>query len=185
MTFYGRGAMLGAMMQSHVRTWPRVLGIAAILIGALTQSASAGKVMLDSAQIVKLVAPDNRTISSARAAVGDTVTLRVAVPVKMGGMTIIDSSASALAVITNVRKSATGGSPGHIGLKCVGLRPAGVYKSETGLIALNGSAEKSGSNTAVFSWLLGFGLWIKGGNATFTPGDTIIAHTAAPAVLEN
>lgn len=177
--------MFGIMNRHRVTAFLRYISIIGALLSVSAGSSFAGKVMLDSAQAIKLVAFDSRSISSSRSAVGDTVTLRVAVPVKLGGMIIIDTTATASAVVTDVSRSAARGRPGRIGIKCLGLRPTGQYKVDGGFVKLTGSSDKTGTNTAFFSYLLGFGLLIKGGNATFTPQDTIVTRTAEPVLLEN
>ena len=160
---------------------------AAALVLALGASlAIAGKVQLPQGQQIKIKFPAQNKISSGSVTEGTVLTMELAEPIQVGGVTIVEQGAVGNAKVTKVKKAGKGGSGGMIVVTLVDLQPKGEFQSPEGApIPLRGAIEDKGGNRKILSYIVGFGLIIKGGQGEIATDSVYTAEIAKATILEN
>jgi len=158
-----------------------------LVIGAVclvfAGSAFAGRVMLPAGTEVKLMFDARAQISSGQAIAGVPLLCELAEPVLIGGAVIVDKGAKATAVVSAVEKAGRGGKAGSITVEFTELETKGAFKLPDGAaIKLTGEVSAEGKAKKLLSYILGFGLIIKGGQGEI-PIDSVYTATTVEQVL--
>jgi len=122
-------------------------------------------------------------ISSKYVAPGDLVPIRLDGEVNYGGIIAVKDGAKGLARVKSVKSAGRGGKPGSVEVELLELEPDGSYKAEGDKkIALKaitddgtGTIRAKGKGRKTLSYLLIFGLFIKGTEGVITAGQSFPA----------
>ena len=159
-----------------------VLVVGAVCL-VLSGSAFAGRVMLPAGTEVELKFDARAQISSGQVIAGVPLMCELAEPVLIGGAVIVEKGAKATAVVSAVEKAGRGGKAGSITVEFTELETKGAFKSPDGAaIKLTGEVSAEGKAKKLLSYILGFGLIIKGGQGEI-PVDSVYTATTAEQVL--
>ncbi|MEW6051227.1 MAG: hypothetical protein AB1644_09240 [Candidatus Zixiibacteriota bacterium] len=146
----------------------------------------AGKVQLPAGQAIKVKIDSAQKVSSGSLKQGDKVKISLAEPVVIGGVTIVEAGAPGTATVAEVQKAGKPGKGGMLKLKFEELQGKGSFKPAKGAgIKLDGEAVAKGGNKKIISFILGFGLLIKGGQGQFAAGTVLDAKIKEATMLEN
>ena len=146
---------------------------------AQDQPAAPGqRVRIEVGTVVDLVFEN--AVTPASVSVGQTVTLKVANPVKVNNVVVIDAGATAIGEVTRSEKAGSIGKPAAIG---VTLKQ--VTAVDGTAIPLSGTKMVEGENKQTSSLVITLlccilGLLQKGGSAEIAAGATVRATVAAP-----
>ncbi|MFH1374514.1 MAG: hypothetical protein ABII79_12035 [bacterium] len=152
-------------------------------LGLVSDASAAVQVTAGSKVQVKFVAD----VSSKFVKPGDEVEITLESDIDIGGVVIVEKGANGSARITSVQAAGKGGKPGFLKVELIDLQPKGEFKPEgdkpimlsavtedgSGIIAADGKGRK------LLSYLLIFGLFIKGSEAeipTTTTFEAIITE---------
>jgi hypothetical protein len=161
-----------------------LVGCALLLLVATV--AQAGRVQLPEGHPVKVTFPQGAEISSGKLARGVTLGIELAEPIKIGPAVIVEKGATGTAVVKEAKSAGRGGSPGKIVVEFVDLEPKGEFKLPEGeTIKLQGEESKEGKGKKTLSYILGFGLFIKGGQGVITADSVYTAEIAETVMLES
>jgi len=164
---------------------------AAIVVGLLVSVFSAGVVYAAQIQLAsetEIQVRFQKDVSSGVYQAGDTVPIELVQPVDIGGLIIIESGALGRAEVVEVEKVGRAGKPGRIKVKFVSLSPKGKYHlaagegDAIGLIAEEPEVKGKGRKT--LSYLLIFGLFIKGNNAVIPAHEIFTVKTEKDLMFE-
>ena len=162
---------------------PLVLALALVLVAG---AAMAGKVQIPADTEVKVKFDERAAVNSKDAVSGVPILIELAEPLKIGGVTIVEEGAKGTAVISEVEKAGRGGKPGKIAVEFVDLEPMGEFKSpEDQRIKLTGTASNKGKGKKTLSYILGFGLFIKGGQGELPTDSAYTAKVSESIILES
>lgn len=168
--------------------WQRTLIIAlALCAGSFfltTPGAQAGKVQLAAGQALKVKIDDGQVVSSGSLKKGDKVKISLAEPIVIGGVTIVEAGAAGTASVAEVTPAGKPGKGGALKLVFEEMQGKGAFKPK-GAMKLDGDATAKGGNKKIVSYILGFGLLIKGGQGQFAPGTVLDAKIKEAVMLEN
>ncbi len=122
----------------------------------------------------------DQAASSKNAKVGDLVPYHLKNAVSVGGVQLVKAGAKGTAKVKAVEKAGKPGKPGKLELDLGGLEPGPAYKSTTGekiyLQSKDGNLVPKGKGKKLLSYILGFGLLIKGGQGSINAGAEILAR---------
>ena len=86
------------------------------------------------------------------------------------------------AEVLEVKSASKPGKPGYLKVGFVDIKPKGEYNTlDSASVKLKGEVEAKGKGKKLLSWLLIFGLFIKGGEATL-PSDAIYTIYTAETI---
>ena len=174
------------MISSFRTTHTAVLALAIFCLLIAADSALAGKVAVDKGTPVEIRFDLGAKVSSKTAQVGDTVGIKLASPIIIGGQVIVDEGTEGKAVVSEVKGHGMVGKPGQITVNFVSLEAKGAFHlPENQMIPLNGSITVKGKGKKILSILFIAGLLIKGGHGEVDTGKTYQATVAANTILEN
>jgi len=149
-------------------------------------TAMAGRVLLPAGTEVKVKFDPRAKITSGDVIAGVPLVIELAEPLKIGGAVIVDSGATGTATVKEAVKAGGGGKGGSITVAFTELQPKGTFATAEGkAIKLTGEVSAKGTSRKTLSYLLGFGLIIKGHQGVI-PTDTVYtARTAEDIFLES
>jgi hypothetical protein len=164
------------------------ISLVLVLIGALVFSATpviAAKLQVPVGTKIEIKSASNQEISSGKFNQGDKIPFVLAQPLLVGSQVVVPTGADVTAVVKSVEKSSRPGNPGKIELEFVSLTiPAGGTYKLTDVDAVpisGGTGVIKGNGHKLLSYLLGFGLIIKGGDAKL-PADGVYPAEIAETV---
>jgi hypothetical protein len=142
----------------------------------LTPAADAMVVRLNKDTEITVKFDSDQKVSSGKLSKGDSVDIVLAEPIVMDDSTIVESGASGKAVVTEMEKAGKAGKPGYIKVQFATLLSKGAFAtSDDEPILLTGEVENQGSSKKLCSYIMLFGLIIKGGQGEI---DTSATYTA-------
>jgi hypothetical protein len=125
----------------------------------------------------------DQAVSSKTAKVGDVVKYHLKNAISVGGVQLVKAGAKGEAKVKAVEKAGKPGKPGKLELDLGGLEPDNAYKSTTGekiyLQGKDGNVVLKGKGKKILSYLLIFGLFIKGGQGAVAAGAEMPANVKA------
>jgi len=161
----------------------RKINLAALVTLAFTLVATTAKgdVILAAGTKVQIVFEQD--ISSKYVAPGDIVPIRLDGEVNYGGIIAVKDGTKGLARVKSVKSAGRGGKPGSVEVELLELEPDGSYKAEGDKkIALKaitddgtGTIRAKGKGRKTLSYLLIFGLFIKGTEGVIPTGQSFPA----------
>ncbi len=161
-----------------------ILLVTGLLLAAVP--ALAGIVQLPAGHPVKLKFDSNMKVNSGDVSEGVPLLITLAEPIKIGGTTVVEEGATGTAMVTKVEKAGRAGKPGMIAVEFQELQPKGEFKSpEEKMIKLKGAFENKGKGKKTLSYILGFGLLIKGGQGEVPTDSVFTAEVAEDIILES
>ncbi len=173
-------------MRMQAKTFRGVILLGGLILVLGVSLALAGKVQLPEGQQIKIKFPTQNKISSGNVTEGTVLTMELAEPIQIGGVTIVEQGAVGNAKVTKVKKAGKGGSGGMIIVTLVDLQPKGEFQSPEGTpIPLRGTIEDKGGNKKILSYVLGFGLLIKGGQGEIVTDSVYTAEISKATILES
>ena len=171
-------------MDKHFR--PGVLPVALMALLLIVATAQAGRVQLPEGHPVKVKFPAGAEIRSDKVTEGVTFGIELAEPIKVGPATIVEQGATGTAVVKEVKEAGRGGSPGKIAIQFVELEPKGDFSLPQGeRIKLTGMIDDEGKGKKTLSYILGFGLFIKGGQGEIKTDSVYTVEVAETVMLES
>ncbi len=164
----------------------RLLVTLVVFIFLCASLAQAGKVQIPEDTEVKVKFDLGMNISSGNLQQGIPLLIYLAKPVEIGGKIIIEEGAMGKAEVLEVKGASKPGKPGYLKVGFIEIKPKGDYKTLDGSnIKLKGEVEADGKGKKLLSWILIFGLFIKGGEATLPSDAVYTIHTAETIRLSN
>jgi hypothetical protein len=159
-----------------------ILGLAVLLTLLNSISATAGKVRLFKDDTIKVKFDPNMEINSRRLQKDIPLLIYLAEDIEVGGTVIVEAGATGKAVVTELERASTPGKPGYIKVSFVELEAKGEFKTaDNEIIKLAGEVDAKGKGQKLLSFILGFGLLIRGTNGEI-PTDGIYPATIAETV---
>ncbi len=130
---------------------------------------------------VTLVEP----VNSKHVVAGDTVAIRLLDSISVGGIGLVAAGATGTAIVDEAKRA---GKPGKSGMVSISLHAIDVefynaLDDKMIMIEAVDSLADKGSNKTILSILLGFGLFIKGGEGVLLSGQPIAARTTENVIL--
>ncbi len=117
---------------------------------------------------------------------GDPIPIVLDQPIDIGGKILVKSGTPGKAVVVGAEKAGKRGKPGMIQVVFEELKPDGPFQlTEGDFIKLEAdtlTAEGKGKKT--LSWILGFGFFIKGGEARIDAGRTFTVKVAESVFMD-
>ena len=148
--------------------------------------ALAGKIMIPKDTEVKIRFDPNMVINSRTTSEGIPLLINLAESIEIGGVTIVEKGAAGTATVVTAEKAKKAGKPGLIKIEFIDLETKGDFSLAEGeKIKLTGSAEGKGKGKKLLSLILGFGLFIKGGEGTIPTDQFYTAAVAENIILES
>lgn len=116
-------------------------------------------------------------VSSKYVTPGYLIPIRLQKAVEVGGIVVVKEGAKGSARVKSVKPAGKAGKPGHVEVELLELEPNGSYQAEGDkkitLEAVDGTLKAQGKGRKTLSYLLIFGLFIKGTEGVI-PADTPI-----------
>ncbi len=163
-----------------------MLTVIGILTLGVAGTALAGRVLLPEGTEVKVKFDPRAQVTSGDVVAGVPIVIELAEPVTIGGATIIDQGATGTATVKDVKKAGGGGKGGSITVEFTEIQPKGEFKTTDGAaIKLSGEVSAKGTSRKTMSYLLGFGLIIKGHQAVIPTDSVYTAKTVGNVFLES
>ncbi len=154
-----------------------ILDIFAIFVSLIATTSVFAAVQLPAGAKVKVEFVQD--VSSKYVKPGDLVPIKLVDNIDVGGITLVKTGAAGSARVVSVKKAGKPGKPGSVELQLVELSPEGSYKSLDGsriqLEAADGPIIANGKSKKTMSWLLIFGLFIKGTEGVIPAGHMVDA----------
>jgi hypothetical protein len=149
--------------------------------------AYAGRLELPAGTSLQLKVGSGTKITSDKFKPGDNVPVVLAEPLMVGNIVVIEEGAFGKAEVMLSEPASKPGKPGQIQLKFTGLSPKGDFSLLDGQeIPLSGETEAfKGGGKKLLSYLLIFGLFIKGGQGQVPTDTTFTAQIAQSVWLES
>ncbi|MDH3889900.1 MAG: hypothetical protein OEV49_02350 [candidate division Zixibacteria bacterium] len=157
--------------------------MALALIVAVTGNVSAD-IELPAGHAVEIVF--SQDVSSKYVAPGDLVPIRLSSPITFGGFTVVKEGTSGSARVKSVTPAGRGGKPGSIELELLELEPGSSYEAEGDkkiMLKAVDEISAAGKSKKLVSWLLIFGLFIKGGQGEIPADQPFKAEIAEDIVI--
>jgi hypothetical protein len=176
------------MMKPAIKTMSRGLITLGLLLSTLftASDSDATVVRLNKGTEVKIRFEADGKISSGTLAKGDSVDIALAEPILMDDSTIVEAGAKGKAVVVEAEKNGRAGKPGHIKLRYVSLQPKGAFTTTADeAILLEGEIEARGKGKKTLSYILLFGLFLKGGNGEIAKSAIYTATIAESIKLKS
>ncbi len=165
-------------------SWVAVVAASALMLA--TVPAHAGTIQVPKGQEVKLKFPPGMNISSGEMTQGVPIICYLHEPIEIGGITVVEAGAQVTAKVAEVKPAGKPGKPGYIKIEFESLDAKGEYRLLTeGKIKLSGTIEAEGKGRKLLSYLLIFGLFIKGTQAEINTQIIYTATVAESIVLES
>ncbi len=174
-------------MNAKLRT-PALLALLCLLVWAVfAGDIQAGKIQIPDGTEVKVIFDPNLQLNSGKVEKGIPLMVNLYEPIVIGGITVVEKGAIGTAVVEDVQKSGKPGKPGFIKVRITELEPKGEFEAvDAGAkIKLDGVIENKGGGKKLLSFLLGFGLIIKGGQGQIDTSKPYTAKVAESIILEN
>ncbi|RKX26904.1 MAG: hypothetical protein DRP46_10415 [Candidatus Zixiibacteriota bacterium] len=159
----------------------KVFAVVMLFCLFLMPSLYAGKIRVPEGTPIKVKFDKDMKIDSGKLTKGIPLLIYLDDPVIIGGRVVIDKGTQGKAEVLEVKPASKPGKGGYLKIGFIELEPSGEFKSvEGGTIKLSGELEAKGKGKKLLSFLLGFGLLIKGGQANIPADrvyDAVIAET--------
>ena len=158
-----------------------------VFLCLMMSTVQAGKIQIPDGTEVQMIFDPNMRITSKNVTAGIPLLVNLYAPIEIGGVVVVEKGAVGTAEVVEVETAGKAGKPGYIKIKFVDLEPKGDFQplDEGAKIKLAGEVEKKGKGKKLLSLILGFGLFISGGQGEI---DTSLPYTATVAesiILEN
>ena len=128
----------------------------------------------------------DQDVSSKYLKPGELVPIRLLKPIEFGGLVVVNEGAKGSARVKSVEPAGRGGKPGEVTLELLDLEPGSSYKAADDkkimLRSAQGDISAKGKGKQTLSYLLIFGLFIKGGQGEI-PADTPIKAEIAQDIM--
>jgi hypothetical protein len=159
-----------------------IFGLTFLLILVYSVSATAGKVRLFKDDTVMVRFDSKMEINSGRLQKDIPLLIYLAEDIEVGGTVIVEAGATGKAVVTEVERASTPGKPGYIKVAFLELEAKGEFQTaDDEIIKLTGEVEAKGKGQKLLSFILGFGLLIRGTNGEI-PTDGVYPAVIAETV---
>jgi hypothetical protein len=156
-----------------------------LLVFFINSDIYAGKIELPEGQEIKVAFDSTMKISSGSLTSGIPLLIHLVEPIEVGDIIIVEKGAPGTATVSEVVMASKPGKPGKIKVEFTELEVGGEYKTpEESKIQLSGTLEKEGKGKKLLSFIFGFGLLIKGGQAEIKVDTVYTAIIKEPIILE-
>ena len=128
----------------------------------------------------------SQDVSSRYVAPGDLVPIRLNAPIEIGGFTVVEAGTPGSARVKSVEAAGRGGKPGSIVVELLELESDGHYEAEgdkTIMLKAVDEISAEGKSKKLLSWLLIFGLFIKGSQGEIPADQPFKAEIAEDIVI--
>ena len=144
-------------------------------------------VRLNKGTEVKLKFQAEGRISSGNHVKGDSIDIVLTKPIIIDDSTIVETGATGKAVVVAAEKNGKAGKPGYIKLRFVYLLPKGAFKTagDAPILLSGEDIENKGKGKKTLSYLLIFGLFIKGGNGEIDKNTVYTVEVAESIKLDS
>ncbi len=126
-------------------------------------------------------------VSSGSAKVGDKVPIKLVDSIVVGGISVVKAGATGTATVKKVQPAGKPGKPGSIEVELGELDAKGFYNSpdnrKLALAGPDGPLVAKGGNKKIISFILGFGLLIKGGQGVIPANQPMDAQVKETILL--
>lgn len=168
------------------RLWTLVAACLLCLLTLAGGQLSAANFTLAEGTAIKVSFDSKQPITSGNYRIGDELTILLEEPVTKSGEVLVKAGAKGTAKVVEAIPSSRAGKPGFIRIEFVSLEPSGSYSvAGGGKILLSGGFSKTGKGKKLLSYLLIFGLFIKGGQGEIAPGSVFEATISETVVLQS
>lgn len=159
------------------------LSLIALLI---IPGAYGGKVQLPEGTEVKVRFDPDMKVSSGKLMKGIPLLIYLTEEITVGGKTIVEEGAQGKAEVLEVKEASKPGKPGYIKVGFTEIEPKGEYSTLDGSnIKLAGEVEAKGKGKKLLSFLLGFGLLIKGGQGELKVDQVYTAKIKETIIMQS
>ncbi|MEE9443257.1 MAG: hypothetical protein V3V99_11400 [candidate division Zixibacteria bacterium] len=135
---------------------------------------------------VKLKFAPGIKISSGNMSADVPIICYLAEPIQIGGKTVVEEGAQAMAKVAEVKPAGKGGKGGYIKVEFIEFETKGEYNTVDGSkIKLTGYIDNTGKNKKTLSYLFIFGLFIKGSQGEINTASIYTVKTAGNTILES
>jgi len=163
-----------------------MLAVIGILSLGMAGTAFAGRVLLPAGTDVKVKFDPRAAVTSGDVIAGVPLVIELAEPITIGGAVIVEAGAAGTATVKEAVKAGRGGKGGKITVAFTDLQPKGAFKMVEGsAIKLDGEISAKGSSRKTLSYILGFGLIIKGHQGVIATDQVYTAKTVENVFLES
>ncbi|HOP07509.1 MAG TPA: hypothetical protein PLF13_09480 [candidate division Zixibacteria bacterium] len=170
-----------------MRFHTKLCGLAVTLLVILLAGAVSAEIVLPKGHPVKVVF--DKDVSSKDVKAGDLVPIRLFTPIDFGGIILVREGATGTARVVDAQKNGTFGKAGFVEVELVELDSEGFYEAADGkkiqLTAKAGPLRAEGKSKKTISFILGFGLLIKGTNGVLPAQQPIEAELSEDIILLN
>ncbi len=157
-----------------------------IFLFTFSSAVYAGKVQIPKDKEISVRFPTGIKISSGILSESIPILFHLEEAIEIGGKVIVEKGAEGKAIVKESVKASRGGKPGKLVLEFVELTPKGDYNTTDGSkIKLAGTVTAEGKGKKLLSYILGFGLIIKGGQGEISPNVVYTAKIAESIILES
>lgn len=158
--------------------------MATVIVSVVVVQTAQGDIELPKGHEIEIVF--SQDVSSKYVAPGELVPIRLNTPIVYGGFTVVEAGAPGSARVKSVTPAGRGGKPGSIVVELLELESDGHYEAEGDKkIMLKAVDEISaeGKSKKLLSWLLIFGLFIKGSQGEIPADQPFKAEIAEDIVI--
>jgi hypothetical protein len=153
-----------------------MVAIAGLLV-AMTPSAGLAQIKLPAG--TEVTVSFKVDVSSKYVAPGEEVMIQLAEDIAVGGVVLVKAGCDGKAMVKSVESAGKGGKAGKLEIELVGLDPEGGYQAledkKIALAAVESPLLAEGKGKKTLSYLLIFGLFIKGGEGVMVADQPIKA----------
>lgn len=130
----------------------------------------------------------DQDVSSKYVEPGDEIPIHLVEPIEIGGQAIVKAGAKGLARVKSVTSAGKPGKPGRVELELLQLTPNGAFKSiddqPIPIEGVDGTIVAEGKGRKTLSWLLIFGLFIKGTEGVIEADQPVEAKVTEGVMVE-
>jgi hypothetical protein len=156
-----------------------------LVVFLMSVSVQAGTIQLPKGTKVKLKFPSNIKITSGNLSQGLPILCRLAEPVEVGGIVVVEEGAQGTATVLEVEPAKKGGKPGSIKIGFTALETKGEYKTiDDNPIKLFGTKEAKGKGKGIFPYLF-FIFFVKGSEGVIPTNAVYTVEVAESIVLQS
>lgn len=170
-----------------MRVQTKLSALAIALIVVMLAGAVSAEIVLPKGHPVKVVF--EKDVSSKDVKAGDLVPIKLFTPIDFGGIILVREGATGTARVVDAQKNGRFGKAGFVEVELVELDSEGFYEAADGkkikLTAVNGPLRAEGKSKKTISFILGFGLLIKGSNGVLPANQPIDAELSEDIILLN
>jgi len=174
------------MVTKNIKIWCKSVILMTLVALLIVPNAFGGKVQLPEGTEVKVRFDPEMKVSSGKLMKGIPLLIYLAEPIMIGGKTIVEEGSQGKAEVLEVREASKPGKPGYIKVGFVEIEPKGEYSTlDESNIKLSGEAEAEGKGKKLLSYLLIFGLFIKGGQAELPVDQVYTAKIKETIIMQS